>query len=496
MAKLALPGDEPLFVPPPEKQAPPPIREQLAKLLTEREKSKLVKMMAKRQEQPSGNLLISVKAAQPSPPVPKPKRRLFRFTFKRFLALLAIGVLLFVGYFGFKTYKALSKIITHNTSGSAPALLGKLSPQDLAGEGDGRINILLLGVGGVGHAGEFLTDTIMLISIDPIDHKTAMLSIPRDLYVPIEGAGMNKINTAYAFGDAPLAKQTVSNLLDLPIHYYLRLDFEGFKKLIETIEGVDVDVPVDLYDNLYPDEADGYEVLQVSAGQQHMDGTLALKYARSRETTSDFDRAKRQQLILSAVRSKALSLEILSNPKKIAEMIDLLGDHLRTDLQPWEMEKLAEIAKDVDPSLVVNAVLDDSADNYLYGDSVSGVGYVLRPNAGDFSEIQKYAHSIFQDAFLSKEAATIVVQNGTERQGLGQRIADKLTGYNYNVTSVSDADKKDYQKTVIIDYTGGKKPYTLSFLQKRLSAEVKKESSQNPPADLLIIVGENAISAQ
>jgi len=436
----------------------------------------------------------------------KPKRKIF--TWKRLVVVILLALVFGGGFFGFKIIKTLGKVVAKNTTGSAPALVHTdLKPENLAGEGDGRINILLLGMGGEGHDGGTLTDTIMLVSIEPVSKKVAMLSIPRDLYVPIRDYGSYKINVAHAIGEESkdqiegggpaLAKEVVSSVLDLPVHYFVRVDFEGFEKLIDEIDGVDVNVPEDLYDPLYPDENYGYEEFSISAGEQQMDGATALKYARSRETTSDFDRARRQQIIISAIRDKFLTLEILTNLSKISNTLDILGDHLKTDLQLWEMEKLAKIAKDIDMSSVTNVVLSDAPDSYLYGDLVPEAGYVLLPQAGDFSEIQKFVHSVFKDEFVAGEAAKIEVQNGTSYVGLASRVAEQLEGYNYAVVGTKDADSQDYKKTVIIDYSGGKKPFTVAFLKKRLNADVKIEKQpEGTDVDLVVIAGENAVTEE
>jgi hypothetical protein len=258
-----------------------------------------------------------------------------------------------------------------------------------------------------------------------------------------------------------------------------------------------VDVPEELYDPYYPDNNYGYEELYVPAGVQKMDGALALKYARSRETTSDFDRARRQQLLLAAVREKALSLELLTNPGKISAILNILGEHLKTDLQPWEWQKLASMAKDIDMSQITNVVLSDAPDSYLYADSLPEVGYVLLPKAGDFSEIQKFVHSVFKDEFIAGEAATIEVQNGTTYAGLAGRIAEQLEGYNYKVVATKNADRQDYKTTKILDFSAGKKPFTVSFLARRLGAEVeKRKKTAEVDVDIIIILGENVVTEE
>lgn len=164
----------------------------------------------------------------------------------------------------------------------------------LLGETDDRINILLLGMGGLGHDGPYLTDTIMVASFKPSTKQAALISLPRDLSANIPGYG-SQINNANAFGEQEnsgsgpdLARRTISQVLGIPIHYYVRVAFEGFKDIIDSVGGVTVDVENTLDDYTYPvtgkeDSLSGrYEHLHIEKGTQHMNGTLALKYARSR----------------------------------------------------------------------------------------------------------------------------------------------------------------------------------------------------------------------
>ncbi len=217
------------------------------------------------------------------------------------LAVLGLG---FGGWLAFKGLSAAHKIISRS-NGGAPALVGSLDPTKLKGEGDGRINILVLGIGGVGHEAPTLSDTMLVLSIDPQTKDTAMLSIPRDLYVKIPATGKyatqySKINAANAYGGPELAAKVVSSVIGVPIHYYILVDFSGFRQAVDAVGGVDVTVGKAIYDPEYPcdNEKGGYCPFSVAAGPQHMNGTVALRYARSRKSTSDFDRAARQQQII------------------------------------------------------------------------------------------------------------------------------------------------------------------------------------------------------
>jgi polyisoprenyl-teichoic acid--peptidoglycan teichoic acid transferase len=420
--------------------------------------------------------------------------------------ILLIGGLLMLGlilYFAAKLFLATSRIITRNNSGGAPALAGSLDPSKLKGEGDGRVNILILGIGGAGHAGGTLSDTILVASIDPRTKDVAMLSIPRDLYVPIPGYGSTKINAAHAYGEnnkkgggPELAKEVVQKVLDIPIHYYIRVDFTGFKQAMDAVGGVDVNVEKALYDPEYPcDNNRGYCPFSLGAGPRHLDGATALKYVRCRHGVcgSDFGRAARQQEVLVALRNKIISAPTLLNPAKISSLIDAIGDHAKTDLSLSDIRKLADIAKEVDTTKIVQKVLDTTPEGLLNSANIGGA-YVEIPRAGigNFSEIQELVHSIFVDNFIKDENARLEIQNGTTRNGLATTVGNMLKSYQYNVVKMVTAENQNYVTTMLYDYSGGKKPYTIRYLENRFGVKAQRASApaENPDSlDIRVIVG-------
>lgn len=434
----------------------------------------------------------------------KPKRKWWKIVLVIFVVLiLGGGAWMASGVFG-----AFSKIFTDNKGSGSPflSMIGEVKAEQLKGEGDGRINILLLGMGGAGYPGGDLTDTIMIASIDPKNKDMAMLSIPRDLWVNIPGNGYSKINAAHHWGNVmaeqgqlldgkeingpELIKKTVSEIVDLPIHYYITMDFSGFIKLVDRVGGLDIYVDKSISDPYYPSSDFKYEYFSLSKGQHHMDGALALKYARSRKTTSDFDRAKRQQKVIAAIKEKTISLNLVANPKKIVDIAKILGDHIRTDIQPWEMERLVSIARDIDTSKVITKVIDDSPNGPLVGKYINGQSALIT-KTGDYSEIQSIAHSIFTDPYLADEKARVVIQNGTNKSGLATKVSQMLTSYGYNVIKVENADGS-YAKTEIIDFTDNRKPFTLKFLASRFSAKIRHATpTSDDSPDLIVIIGNN-----
>jgi polyisoprenyl-teichoic acid--peptidoglycan teichoic acid transferase len=424
-------------------------------------------------------------------------------------SVAAIFILLIVvaGFFGYRTYKTLNKVIVKNSGPTAEGLKTEnVAVEKLKGEGDGRVNILLLGVGDPGHSGQELSDTMIVASYDPKTKDVAMLSIPRDLYVKISNNGYSKINSAHAFGEQykegtgpDLAKKTVSEVLGIPIHYYIRTDFTALKQAVDTVGGVDIDVLSTLIDPDYPCEKNEGKVcgFSILAGPQHFNGSSALKYARCRKGNcgDDYGRAKRQQDVLVALRQKATKLNILANPAKVVEILDIVGKNVRTDLQVWEIERLTQVARETDPSKITSKVLDIDTTGLVKNSQV-GAASVVVPVAGigNYSAIQAFVRSIFVDGYIKQEAATIQVENGTAQINKAQLVSELLKSYNYNVISAVPADATTYKKTQIIDSSKGSKPYTIQYLEKRFGVKATpaaQDSAEQKPAaaDVRIIVG-------
>ena len=441
-----------------------------------------------------------------TPNMKKGKSKNRHIIIKSVAAILCV-LLILAGYFGYRTYKTLNKVIVKNSGPTAEGLKTEnVAVEKLKGEGDGRVNILLLGVGDAGHSGQELSDTMIVASYDPKTKDVAMLSIPRDLYVKVPNNGFSKINSAHAFGEQykegagpDLAKKTVSEVLGIPIHYYIRTDFTALKQAVDTVGGVDIDVLSTLIDPDYPCEKNEGKVcgFSILAGPQHFNGSSALKYARCRKGNcgDDYGRAKRQQDVLVALRQKATKLNILANPAKVVEILDIVGKNVRTDLQVWEIERLTQVARETDPSKITSKVLDIDTTGLVKNSQV-GAASVVVPVAGigNYSAIQAFVRSIFVDGYIKQEAATIQVENGTAQLNKAQLVSELLKSYNYNVISVVPADATSYKKTQIIDSSRGSKPYTIQYLEKRFGVKATpaaQDSAEQKPAaaDVRIIVG-------
>lgn len=270
----------------------------------------------------------------------------------------------------------------------------------LQGEPRGRVNILVIGVDDAAQ----LSDTLMIASIDTRERsqpQLALTSIPRDLWVDIPGFNEAKINAAYSLGqhhDYPgggpaLSKATVEETFNLPIHYYLAVDFSGFTQAVDTVDGIDVTVEEAIDDSRYPDGSGGQTRYQISAGEHHLDGAAALQYARSRFSTSDFDRAKRQQQIVKAFLDRLFTRDIMLDYTTLSQLQSVYAEHVQTDMSMREVLKAATIVRRIDNDDTIRFVLNSDPGNYLV--SSQRAGYVLLPRSGSFEAINAVIADIF-----------------------------------------------------------------------------------------------------
>ena len=431
---------------------------------------------------------------------------------KKIFLVLIIVFLLFAGSAGFWAWQKARSIF--QGGGNSAIINGDIDPSKLKGEGDGRINILLLGKGGVGHDGADLTDTILIASVDPINDKANLLSIPRDLYVKAPGIGSTKINAVYA-----LTKQAALNkgksekqaeedginaiedmiqaVTGITMHYHAMIDFTGFEKAIDTVGGITVNVKEPLYDATMAWENNGNPLL-APAGEQVMNGRKALMFARSRHGSArgDFDRSERQRLIIVALRDKIFSAGTYSNPVKISRLINDFGSHIGTNLSIDEIMKLYNIGQKIDGNKTVSLGLVDPPHDYLTTDNINGLSVVV-PKAGlnNYAAIQAFVRSSLKDGFIEKENPSIVIYNGTASPGLAKEKADILKSYGYNVTSVQDYRDKSVQQTMLIDLKKKDTKYTKRYLELRYktSATTRMPEGLSVPenTDFVIILGQN-----
>ena len=208
--------------------------------------------------------------------------------------------------------------------------------------GSSEIHVMILGVDerkdDVGRS-----DTLMVATVDPEKGTASLLSIPRDTRVAIEGNGYDKINAAYAYGGYALTKKTVEQLLDVPMDYYILIDVRAFERIIDALDGIDIDVEKRMY---YEDpwDDDGGLVIDIYPGMQHMTGEKAIQYVRYRDTEGDIGRIRRQQRFMRAVLQKVTTPEIFA---KLPEITGEVAKSVKTDLDTGDMIKFLQIMKKV-----------------------------------------------------------------------------------------------------------------------------------------------------
>ncbi len=384
------------------------------------------------------------------------------------------------------------------------------SDNKLSGEDKDRINILLLGMGGAGHEGAYLTDTIILASFKPSTQQIALISIPRDLVSPV--SNWQKINSINAYAEqknpgkgGEITAQAMSALLQEPINYYVRVDFNGFSNIVDQLGGIRVKVEHTLDDYTYPisgqeDNPDYYarfQHLHIDKGWQNMNGSLALKYARSRHAYgiegSDFARARRQQLVLEAIKDKLFSTRTLLNPVMISKLVKELNKNISTNLDAWKVVRLWTLFKNLKRSNIINKVLSDAPDNLLTAKINENGAYVLVPKTGNFSQIRRMVKDIFSSSsiktinkpLLVNDDAKVLVLNGTWINGLAAKTALNLKQLKFQVIKVANAPQRNYKKTSIYDLTGNYKKRSLYILKNATKANVSQtapkwiESYQN-----------------
>lgn len=427
------------------------------------------------------------------------------------LSLLAV-TLIAGGYFGLNLWNVARRVLKGGSEG-ALALQKNIDPVKLNGEGDGRVNILLLGKGGGNHPGADLTDSIMIASIDPIAKEAALFSLPRDLWVKAPNLWSMKINAVYSSAkqkaysinetdDAAAEKagvQAIENVIKditgVPLHYYIMIDFLAFQQAVDAVGGVDINVPEPLYDYMQAWDNNNNPLI-ADAGQQQFDGKKALLYARSRYSSSDFARGERQRQIIIALQQKVLQLGTFSNPVTVTKLLNTVGSNVTTDLSLSEIMRIYDIGKDIQSTSIASFSLTDEGNILVKTDNINESSVVV-PKAGTFNyeAIRSYARNSLRDSFLKSEDAKIVILNGSGIEGLATKRSDELKSFGYNVIKIDNAPRDDYVTTELIDFTNGVKKYTKRYLEQRLKVLTASGDSGIDNtlynADFVIIIGSN-----
>ena len=417
---------------------------------------------------------------------------------KRVMIALAIVLLVAGGYAAYKFIAAGNNIFQGN-------ILDIFQSQPLKQDSNGRSNFLILGTSedDPGHGGADLTDSMLVVSIDQKNKNIFMFSVPRDLYVDY-GMGCSagyagKINAFFMCVNTDTTTEAeqdrltqtqklVGDIFGLDIQYGIHVNHTVIKEAVDAVGGIDVDVqgsdgaPGVLDRNF--DWRCNYKcyLVKYDNGVHHLDGEHALFLAQARGDiaptyglgNSNFDREKNQQKILIALKEKAMSTGTLSNLGTVTKLLDSFGNNLRTNIQASEIQTLMRVASEVKSNDVRTLSLFGDDNSVVTSGSYGGASVVM-PSAGifDYSGIQTFIKKNLSSDPVAREAAPIIVLNGTGQSGYGQTKADELTKSGYNVTDIGNAPDGTFDKVEIYQI-GKDNSATAAKLASRYKVTIKK----------------------
>jgi LCP family protein required for cell wall assembly len=359
------------------------------------------------------------------------------------------------------------------------------------------INFLLIG-SDKRPGGSFRTDTMVVVIVWPAEGQVSMISIPRDLWIYIPSVGMQRINTAYQSGELygysgggpGLLRDTIAYNLGIRIDHTAMVEFDGFRRIIDTLGGVDVPVACPytdwhLIDPSYdPYNENNWSLYTVQPGIIHMDGDLALWYARSRLKSNDFDRGRRQQEVLRAIFAQALRTDSLA---RIPQLYNDFSSSINTDLGLGDMLKLALYA----PKLSNANIRSYYVRPPYVSDWVTPAGaQVLLPNQASLQALLTEATTLSSTA-SQRETVSVEVQNGTTVDGMDGLAANRLNYAGYS-THISPADRRDYGSSVLVDSTVSQDPGARSALLNVLglgSASILSAPDSSGGAQYRVVLG-------
>ncbi len=345
----------------------------------------------------------------------------------------------------------------------------------------------------------FRTDTMVIVSINRTTNTVAMLSIPRDLFVYIPSLGMQRINTAYYWGQAinwnpgkgfGLLQATILYNLGIPVHYYARISFTGFKRIVDTLNGVDIAVDCQVSDLRFQGQYNElqtpvYSKFTLDVGYHHMDGSLALWYARMRKESSDFDRNRRQQQVLRAIWRTAREQGLIA---KAPELWGQVNEILETNMQLPDVLGLVPLALNLKPGEISSYYMVKGYET-MHWKTPQGEDIQLPDPKGFFKTINDF-YTPPTGNRLGKDGMTIEVWNGTAVKDMDKVAAERLVWDGFESQAKGAGDPT--AKTVVYDFTGSAKPGTLAAMLKALNVKTDRVVSQPDPnrtVDFRVVLG-------
>ncbi|HKY52543.1 MAG TPA: LCP family protein [Candidatus Limnocylindria bacterium] len=350
-----------------------------------------------------------------------------------------------------------------------------------AWSGKERLNVLVLGIDTRdGDRTTQNTDTMIVVSLDPLNQTAAMLSLPRDIYINRPGTFQGKINAAFAVGGPDLARRVTSDLLGIRIHSFALVNFEAFNRVVNGVGGVIVDVRRPVRDEYFPTVDYGVERLNIAAGPQLMFGDTALKYARSRHDSNDYSRARRQQDVLGALRAKLSTPQAL---RTLPTLMDGVATTIETDFDPSNVLSLARTATAIDSEDITSDVLYPCGGDYPHCELTldNDGGFYLTP---DVVKIRDLAASLFYDPKVRQEAARVEVQSAGASSGVARQVADRLEARAFGVSAVTNGASA--RSAVVL--RNSTKRYTAEQLRTQLGLPMETADGAGGP-DIVVRIG-------
>jgi LCP family protein required for cell wall assembly len=401
-----------------------------------------------------------------------------------------------------------------------PGASGTLAPTLPPWDGKERLNVLLVGADTRQGEATFNTDTLIVVSVDPVSKQVAMFQIPRDTVdvpVPPNATSLwgstygGKINSwwtqnrnrtdlwpgknAQQRGFNAL-KAILGQLYGLDIRYYIKVDFNGFGKVVNTLGGIQINVQMPVYESQYPARFGALQRIYIPAGPQHMDGNEALIYARSRHRAAggDFDRGRRQQRVLLSIREQMNAQAIIAN---LPSLVTTLQQSVKTDIPTSQLPKLLALAESVDTRDIRSYVF---APSYYATECLNCPprGYIITPNVPRIRAAVRDAFSVSPDLLatrdrLGSEAANVWIYNASGRTGLATRAADYMTYYGLEASAPNRRFPPQAQTQIMV-YNGADKdmPETIQYLEQLYGVTATPVTDPSVTVDIIVKLGQNA----
>jgi LCP family protein required for cell wall assembly len=438
------------------------------------------------------------------------KRKIVKWTILALLLLLLSGV----GYFVWKTAETACKV-TGEANCNVFKVIGNITKtQELKTDANGRTNILIFGTSGYtmeqdAWDGAFLTDSIMVLSVDSKNNNAYMMSLPRDLWVNHEcralGTSAGKLNETFycAYTDngedqeagARALMAQAGEVLGLDIQYYIHADWTALIGLVDAVGGVDVEIESDDPRGIY----DVSTNLRLPNGTNHLNGERALALARARQSeggyglaSGNFARESNQQAILVALQKKVVSTGTLLNPVALNNILNTLGNNINTSFTTSDFQAAINSIKKMNDAISLPFIERPDNESDLMITGMVGEASVVMPSAGlfDYSEIQAYIMQNISSNPVSREAAVIDVLNGSNTNGLAQTKADELKADGFKIGQIDNAPSSAID-TVTIYQVNADKTATTAELEKRFNSTTVTGAPDGytTDADFVLIFG-------